>query len=109
MIKMFFKFTIAFTVSFVILSFKVDGQPLFNHVTSFTGPLGTEVQSSLGKSVKKSFDKTKGFFENADPKYLNDVVKNQQSSLTNSSDNEMILEDIRKDEVRKLDELINNN
>lgn len=110
MISFFFKFTLAFVLSFVILSFKIENKPLFYHVTEFAGPLGTEVQHSLGKSVKRSLHKTKqmgkGFFNNASPKYINDTIKSQQSSLNSKSDNELILEDIRRDEVKKLDQLI---
>jgi hypothetical protein len=113
MISMFFKFSLAFVFSFVILSFKIDNRSIFYHVSEFTGPLGTEVQNSLGKSVKRSFSKTKklgkGLFNNADPKYIKDSIKSQQSSLNSKKENELILEDIRKDEVKKLDELIHQN
>jgi hypothetical protein len=113
MITMFFKFSIAFVISFVILSFSYDGQPVFYHVTQFTGPLGSEVQKSLGKSVKRSFSKSKkigkDLFENADPKYFDDAINSQQSSLNGKKDRELILEDIRKDEAKKLDELIKKN
>ena len=113
MISFLFKFTLAFTVSFFILSFKVDHKPLFLHISEFTGPIGTEVQHSFGKSMKRSLKKTreigKGFFKNADPKVFNDHINSQQSSLNSKRDKELILEDIRQDEARKLDELINKN
>jgi hypothetical protein len=113
MITMFFKFSIAFVISFVILSFNYSGQPLFYHVTEFTGPIGSDVQNSLGKSVKRSFNKSKkignDLFKNADPKYFDDAINSQQSSLNGKKSRELILEDIRKDEARKLDELIEKN
>lgn len=113
MITMFFKFSIAFVISFVILSFSYDGKPLFYHVTEFTGPIGSEVQSSLGKSVKRSLSKSKkigkDLFNNADPKYFDDTINSQQSSLNGKKTNELILEDIRRDEAKKLDELIKKN
>lgn len=111
MIGILFKCGIAFVVSFLILSFQVNQKTIFYHMTEFTGPLGEEVQKSLGKSVKRSFHKSKklgeGFFKNADPKILGDTIRSSQSSLSNSKG--IILEEIKKDETRKLDELINKN
>ena len=111
MISLLFKFSIAFIFSFIVLSFKVDNRPIFYHITEFTGPLGTDVQKSFGKSVKRSLSKTqelgKDFIKNADPRYIEDAIKSQRSSLRVNKDSELILEDIRKDEARKLDELIN--
>jgi hypothetical protein len=110
MISLIFKFSIAFIFSFVILSFKLNDRPLFYHLTEFTGPLGTDVQKSLGKSVKRSLSKTqelgKNLIRNADPKYIEDAINSQRSSVGKNKTNDMILEDIRRDEVRKLDELI---
>ncbi len=110
MIAMFFKFSIAFSVSFLILSFRINDKPIFNHVSEFTGPLGSEVQNSLKKSVKKSFGKTKkigrDLFENATPKYL-DHIGSKQSSVNKKR--ELILEDLKRDEVKKLDDLIRKN
>lgn len=112
MISFVFKFTLAFIVSFVILSFKVDKKAIFYHVSEFTGPLGSEVQSSLGKSMKRSINKSKeigtNFFKNADPIYDNDSI-NSSRSATRNNDSDLILEDIKRDEARKLDELIQKN
>ena len=87
-----------FVISFVILSFQVNQKTLFFHLTEFAGPLGKDVQRSLGKSVKRSLEKSKkigtGFFENANPKILNDQIKSKQSSLSNKK--EIILEEIKR-------------
>lgn len=113
MISLFFKFSVAFIFSFIILSFKIDNRPIFYHLTEFTGPLGTDVQKSFSKSMKRSLTKTqelgKNFIENADPKYVEDVINSQRSALSNTKEKELILEDIRKDEAKKLDELIHSN
>lgn len=113
MISLFFKFTMAFVISFILLSFNIKDQPIFYHITQFTGPLGNEVQNYFGKSVTRSFNKTKemgrNLFENSRPTYLEDTIGKQQSSLHLTSGKELILEDIRKDEVKKLDELIKKN
>ncbi len=82
-------------------------------MTELTGPLGSEVQNSLGKSVKRSLNKSKrigeDLFKNANPKYVNDSINSQQSSLNGKKVKELILEDIRRDEAHKLDELIQKN
>lgn len=113
MISFIFKFSITFIFSFIILSFKFDNKALFNHITDLTGPLGTDVQKSFGRSVKHSLSKTKkigkDFIKNADPRYLKDSIHSQRSSTRRQKDQELILEDIRRDEVRKLDELIQKN
>mgnify|MGYP003684884307 CR=1 FL=1 len=112
MISFFFKFSITFIVSFIILSFKIDKKPLFYHVTEFTGPIGTEVQSTFGKSMKRSLNKSKelgeNFLKNADPVYQKDSIKSSRSSLSNT-ESDLILEDIKRDEAKKLDELIQKN
>ncbi len=111
MISFLFKFSLAFIASFLILSFHIDKKPIFYHVSQFTGPLGTEVQDSIGKSVKRSLNKSKelstNFFKNADPVYVKDSINSSRSATNN--DNELILEEIKRDEAKKLDELIHKN
>ena len=113
MISLIFKLSIAFIFSFVVLSFKFDQKALFYHITEITGPLGTDVQESFGKSVKRSLSKTqelgKNLIQNADPKYMEDAINSQRSSLSSSREKELILEEIRKEEAKKLDEIINQN
>ena len=64
MISLLFKFSVAFILSFIILSFKFDHKPLFVHLTNLTGPLGSDVQKSLNKSVKRGLSKTQDFGKN---------------------------------------------
>jgi hypothetical protein len=113
MIAMIFKFTLAFGFSFIILSFNVNQKPIFYHLSQVTGPLGQDVQESFGRSVKRSITKSKiiskGLFNNASPKYYDDQINSSQSSLHGKIDNEMILEEIKRDEARKLDDLIKKN
>ena len=113
MIAILFKFTVAFGFSFIILSFNISNKPIFYHISQITGPLGQEVQESFGRSVKRSIKKSKhigkDFFNNADPVYYDDVINSAQSSLNSRKDGEMILEDIKKDEAKKLDDLIKKN
>lgn len=109
MISLFLKSSVAFLISFLVLSFKFQNRPLFYHLSEITGPVGEEVQRSLGKSVERSISKSKGIFNNAEPKYLDDTINSQQSSLNAKNSKELILEEIKRDEARKLDELIKNN
>jgi hypothetical protein len=113
MIAMVFKFTLAFGFSFLILSFNINQKPIFYHITEITGPLGQEVQGSFGRSIERGVNKSKdigkNLFENSTPRYYDDAIQSSQSSLNESYGNEMILEDIRRDEAKKLDELIKKN
>ncbi len=113
MFGILFKFSLAFIFSYIILSFQIQNKPIFYHISELTGPLGVEVQKSLSKSVKRTITQSKemgkDLFENADPVYLKDSIKSSQSSLFNQQDSELILEEIKKEETKKLDELINKN
>jgi hypothetical protein len=112
MFGILFKFSLAFIFSYIILSFQIQNKPIFYHISN-SGPLGVEVQKSLSKSVKRTITQSKemgkDLFENADPVYLKDSIKSSQSSLFNQQDSELILEEIKKEETKKLDELINKN
>ena len=106
---MFFKFTVAFFISFVVLSFNINQKTIFDHMTEIAGPLGNDVQRSLNKSVNRSISKSKKIFKNADPKLVNDSIRSSQSSTSSGKIDELILEDIKRDEARKLDEMIKKN
>lgn len=105
MFKLIFKCLFGFIICFIILSFKINEKPLFNHMSELTGPLGEDVQKSLTKSAKHTLDKSKIIFTNAHPK-LKDEVKNKKSSLKKQA---KTLEDLKLEEMRKLDELIRDN
>lgn len=111
MISMIIKSVIAFTISFVVLSFQVNRKPIFYHLSEIMGPLGTDIQRSIGKSVKRGIKKSgeisKDFIQNSDLEYK-DYIDTKKSGGRLGATSEVILEDIRKDEKRKLDELINN-
>jgi len=95
------------------MSFQINKRPIFSHLTDLTGPLGVEVQKSLGKSMQRSINRSKSMseslFHNADPKYVDDVISSEQSSTLAKRNGELILEDIKREETRKLDELIQKN
>lgn len=111
MLSLFLKSMIAFTISFVVLSFHIQNKPIFYHLTEIMGPLGTDIQHSIGKSVKRGIKKSskmsQDFIKNNKPEYQ-DYVDSKRSSGKINRSKEVILEEIRRDEKRKLDELIKN-
>ena len=108
MFSFLIKSLLSFTVCFIILSFHIKNKPLFYHISEFTGPLGTEVQGSLKKSFKRTIHKSQKIFTNSTPP-LKDAIQSQRSSAYEKKKNEMILERLKKEEIKKLDELIKKN
>lgn len=113
MFSMIIKFSIAFIASYVILSFQISHKPIFYHLSSLTGPLGGEIQSSLTKSAKRTYDKSKiigeSFFSNSEPKINDKINSSRSSKKIQKKNDELILEEIRREEIQKLDELIQQN
>jgi len=117
MIKMLFKFTLTFIFSFFILSFNINNKPIFYHFSQIAGPVGTDIQSTLSKSmshsVRKSKELGKQLFNNSKPKYMNDTIKNRQSALKKEREKRrnkhLIQEELRHSERMKLDQLIQSN
>lgn len=114
MISLIFKFTIAFSLSYLILSFNIGNKPIFYHLNGFTGPVGENIQNSLGKSVttslKKSKELGKQLFESSSPRVI-DSIKSKQSSIKKSrySNSHLTQEDIDYEEKVNLDKLIEKN
>ena len=111
MIGIIFKCTIAFVLSFIVLSFQVNHKSVFAHLSEVLGPLGSDVQHSLQKSFKrgvsKSSDLSKEFFDNSEPKFT-DQIKSQRSSM-NLSEEDIILEKLEQEDIKELDKVINDN
>lgn len=112
MISLLFKCTVAFVLSFVVLSFQVNNKPIFNHLVDITGPIGSEVQSSIHKSVKRSYQKSKEIgtelFSNSDPRYT-DEIKSRRSSTKFKKNHGMVLEELNQSDVKNLDKVIRDN
>ena len=98
------KFSLSFVVWFVILSFKIGDKQLFNHISEFTGPIGADIQESITKSFEHTFSKSKKLFTNSNPE-LQDTVQSKKSGIIKKLDE---LEELKEDEIKKLDELIGN-
>lgn len=113
MISFFFKSTLAFVVSFLVLSFQINHKPLFHHISEITGPIGSEVQSSLKKSVKRSYQKSKEIgtelFSNSDPRYTDEIKSRRSSTKFRNNKKEMVLEDLHQNDVKNLDKVIREN
>lgn len=105
MIKMFFKFTLSFVISFIVLSFNISEKPIFDHLSDLTGPIGSDIQNSITKSFKHTYSKSKKLFTNSVPNF-SDSVKSEKSAIKKKTND---FEDLKKDEIKKLDELIRNN
>ena len=58
MIGIIFKSSLAFIVSFLLLSFHINNKSVFAHLTEVVGPVGKDVQKSLTKSVKRSMSQS---------------------------------------------------
>tara|TARA_Y100000385_G_C12993829_1_gene594057 strand:+ start:52 stop:405 length:354 start_codon:yes stop_codon:yes gene_type:complete len=117
MIGMIFKFSIAFVLSYFILSMNFSNRPLFYHLSKLTGPVGEDIQQTIGKSVKRSFRKSKElgkqFLNSSEPKYLGDAIKSKQSAVRKkrykASNSHLIQEELRREEKLQLDKVIDKN
>lgn len=116
MIGMIFKFSIAFVLSYFILSMNISNRPLFYHLSKFTGPVGQDLQKSIGKSVNRSLRKTKElgtqFFNSSEPRFFDDKVNSKQSSVKKkykARNTHLIQEELRRDEKIQLDKVIESN
>jgi hypothetical protein len=117
----FLKATIALTMSYVFLSFQVSGKYIFDHLNDFTGPLGENIQQSLGVALDNTWEKSKEvgskLFTNSKPKIRSFVQKstdNLKESIkpivkkeTQKVEKEF-LEDLKKEEMSHLDKIIDN-
>lgn len=117
MIGMIFKFSIAFVLSYFILSTNISNKPLFYHLTQLTGPVGDDIHNTIGKSVKRSYKKSKELgkqlFNSSEPKYFGDKIKSKQSAVRKkkfkAKNSHLIQEELRRDEKMQLDRLIDKN
>lgn len=119
MLGFFLKATIALSISYVFLSFQVSGKYIFDHLNDFTGPLGENIQQSLGGALDKTWEKSKDvgskLFTNSKPK-IRSFVKESTTNLTESIKpivkkekkkvEKEFLEDLKKEEMSHLDKII---
>lgn len=119
MLSMTIKFSIAFILSFIILSVPFSKRPLFYHLSKLTGPIGGDIKQSISKSVKRSVDKSQELgsqlFSNSEPpKIFDDRIKSKQSSILKKRRNRiknthLIQEELHHNEKKDLDMLIDKN
>lgn len=121
MLGIFFKSTVAFCASYVLLSFQFNGIYLFEHLNDVTGPVGENIQIALSDSFSRTWGKTKEMsgqmFNNSAPKTVQDAVKKGQSAIQRNTDlyehkahnhRESYLEELRKEERDMLSKIIEN-
>ncbi|MBC77440.1 MAG: hypothetical protein CME64_15660 [Halobacteriovoraceae bacterium] len=126
MIGIIFKSTIAFSVSYILLSFQINDAYIFDHLNRITGPVGTNIQMVLSDSASHTWDKTKTYgkqvFNNSRPQDLEatieDTVDKTQSALKKrlpkaqrfvKESQESFLEELRKEEKDGLSKIIMEN
>ena len=111
------KFGFMFCLSFFILSVSINDKTLFDHIYSFTGPIGEELRETFAKSFDRTTSKIKEsstdlFFSTG--KELNKKEKNIQA-LKNKilqekrSRDQHGREDISPEEAKILSEMIDKN
>ena len=111
MISFILKSSIAFMISFIILSFQYNNRSLFSHLTNVFGPIGYEVQHAIGKSFSRSYKKSKelgqSMIKKSSPVFSQKVqkLKSSQSARIKKT-REKAMESLEEDEIRKLDDLI---
>lgn len=123
MISMFFKFTLSFVISYIILTIPFSGKSLFYHINKMTGPIGISVSKSIKKNITKSVIKTKKIgkqlFINSNPPddpEVHDQIKRKQAaiakkrkaifSLSSQRNERSHQEELTHQEIEQLDKLI---
>lgn len=102
MFGMIFKFIFSFVFCFIVLSFSINNKPIFYHISEITGPVGSDIQKSLTKSFEHTYSKSKKLFTNSVPNF-EDSVKSKKSGLKKEVRD---LEELKEDEKKKLNEII---
>jgi hypothetical protein len=108
------KFSIAFSLSYLLLTVPFAGKQLFWHLYDITGPIGGKVKTSLSKNIEKSYEKTKNlgqqFFKNSNPRMivapLNEKHKKILKERNRYKKDMYIREDIRHDDSQALNNII---
>jgi len=118
-ISLILKTSMALTLSYIVFSFQISGKYVFDHVTDFTGPLGENIQSSLGMAANNTWDKSKEvgsqLFTNSKPK-VEKLFNDSKKSITRAvapkvqkakkQVKEEFLEDLKQEEMSNLDKII---
>ncbi|MEX0797853.1 MAG: hypothetical protein WD025_00310 [Bacteriovoracaceae bacterium] len=119
MLGLVIKSSVAFCASYVVLSFQINNVSLFERLNQFTGPVGQNIQSALGESFDRTWEKTQELggqlFTNSEPKAVQDHVDKTQSAIKKKlappakhikNTAESYLEDLRKEERDDLSRII---
>lgn len=119
MITTILKYSMTILLSYIVLSFQFNDKYLFDYLTELTGPLGENIQRSLGDAFDKSWDKTKDYgkqlFTNSAPvikeKYQSarsEVVKKVTPAVKKKTKEveQDFLDDLKQEEMNHLDSII---
>ncbi len=93
------KFTVYFSISFVILCIPIQNKTLFNiihqHARPYTTQIFSEVEKAASTQIQKSSKFTKKFFSNSDPEQQDKVMAKFSSTKKPPVEN---VEELMKDE-----------
>jgi hypothetical protein len=122
MISLFFKFSIAFALSYFILTIPLNGRALFYHLSKMTGPVGSTVSKSIKSNFSRSINKTrdlgKQLFINSNPPkdpIIKDKIKRKQAAIKKrrlhirKQKDRMLQENMTNQEIKELDQVIEQN
>ncbi|MCO4792988.1 MAG: hypothetical protein KC493_04710 [Bacteriovoracaceae bacterium] len=92
------KFTVYFSISFIIMCIPVNNKTLFNlihkHAKPYTTQIFSKVEYEAGEQIKKGSKFTKKFFSNSNPPHQDQVISKFSST--------------RKETFKNVEELIKN-
>ncbi|MCO4755710.1 MAG: hypothetical protein KC478_14615 [Bacteriovoracaceae bacterium] len=122
MLGIVLKSSIAFSVSYIVLSFQVNNTYIFDHLNNITGPVGENIQMVLSKSFSQTWNTTKTYgkqmFTSSEPDSIEatieDSVDKTQSAIKRQiapvkKPVESYLEELRKEERDGLSRIIMEN
>jgi hypothetical protein len=115
-ITFFIKFTLAFSLSYFLMTIPISGKQVFWHLYDITGPIGGKVTKELRTNINQSYEKTKKlgrqFFENSQPRSVapinakhKKIIQERRKRRADSSHQDTIYEV----ESKAMDELIKEN
>ena len=114
MITLIFKFSLAFILSYLILSVDISGKTIFEYLHSQIAPISRNihnyVRGEFKTSLQKSVNLGRKIFTSSAPPSVNIYPTNiRQRDKKSPTHRHLIQEEIRKEDVEALDKIIEKN
>jgi hypothetical protein len=114
MITMIFKFSLAFILSYLILSVDISGKTIFEYLHSQIAPISRNIHNYVGgelkTSLQKSVDLGRKFFTSSAPPSVDVKPVNIKHRIKKSpTHSHLIQEELRKEDIEALDKIIEKN